>query len=155
MDQDQELWNNSSRTSPIDDSASQWLFNHSTHALFILQSSGTPIKISLTRRCFLDCALLSLYDSYWSSNPKDYPKTKLIEQLKIYHSHLRSLVEKDLLRQYEYGNHNQHGNIKTPALLGSWVQRTLYLYGHHKQDRASYETAHLPDLSGSDGMDAL
>lgn len=151
MDQDLELWHNSCKTSPVNDSASLWLFNHNAHTLFILQSPA-PIEIPLTKRCFLDCALLALHDCYWSSDSKDLKNIKLTKQLKIYHSRLRSLVEKDLLQQY---NHRQHGNIKTPALLGPWVQRTLYLYGHHKQDRESYATANLPDLSGSNSMDAL
>jgi hypothetical protein len=150
MDDDLELWKTSIPTSPAKSPALPWLFIVPTTMLFILQSPE-PIKIQLTKRTFLDCALLSLHDSYWNNNSRDFQSIKLAPKLQTYHSRLRSLAEKDLLCQY----YKNPLDIQTPAVMGPWIQRTLCLYGHDKLGRISYAKASLSDFSGSAGENSI
>lgn len=140
MADDLELWKSSASMSEAHPISSLWLFDPNNNAIFISKSAKNTTKIQLSRHSLLDCVLLDLHNSYWSTNPRNTP---LAWQLKSYHSHLRFLVEKDLIHQH----HNHPDNVQTPTLMKSWVQRTLCLYGHHEDGRRTYEESNLPDLS--------
>jgi hypothetical protein len=145
MGDDLEIWEKSSNISDVQDPASRWLFDKEKNALFILKTPKT-IERTVTRRCLLDLALLDLHDFHWGNNSGHVHASKISAQLRIYHSYLRSLAEKDLLG-------DNSSPVSTPEVMKSWVQRTLYLYGHHAEGRRDYAKDKVPDISGNESED--
>jgi hypothetical protein len=128
------LWNNSLCINPMEALPCPWLFDHKGSTLLILHLPN-PTQIQLSKLAHVFCSLLDLHTSYWSSDSSDISEIEQHSQLAIYHSRLKSYVEKDLLQQHR----ENADNILMPEVMSPWIQRTIMLYPHDDKGRKEYE----------------